>query len=303
MRKRLFFWGSLILAAALLGSCSFGERQKAQSEEDKSSLPPLSAAATPYRGPEAAVLFNETSGSFLLIDGQGAFRILSPGKSLPGTYTATESELSLLCDGEELRAYPGGGGYVIAGMAGHFLPTQQLSAFGDLGLIRRADREYSSEEGSYRLSDYSLQLALRYPETMSAPENLITDAVVVWDGAQGYVSGRNVTGDFSGEAEKYMENYMNRRVLGDFRLLYGEEGSFESLELLQEGVSGRLASAEAIISGGDKRIYVKCIMYTSTYADGTANYICKCFFAPEGDESCFNALANSVVNMTAVRRR
>lgn len=303
MIKRLYFWGAILLAALLLGSCSFGERRGAQPEGDNSSLPPLSAAATPYRGPEATVLFNETAESFLLIDGEGAFRILSPGMSLAGTYTATESELSLFCEGEELRSYPGGGGYVIAGMAGHFLPTRELSAFAELGLIRRADREYSSEEGSYRLSDYSLQLALRYPETMSAPENLITDAVVVWDGGLGYVSGRNVTADFAGEAEKYMESYMRERVLGDFRLLYGEEGSMESLELLQEGVSGRLASAEAVISGGENRIYVKCIMYTSTYSDGTANYICKCFFAPEGDVSCFNTLANSVVNMTAVRRR
>ena len=64
-----------------------------------------------------------------------------------------------------------------------------------------------------------------------------------------------------------------------------------------------MASAEGIILGGGERVYVKCIMYTSTYSDGTENYICKCFFAPEGDTEAFNALTSSVVNMTAVRRR
>lgn len=301
MRNKSYLLIILALAILLMGSCNFGP---GQGEEEKTTFTPeISVSAQPYAGPEAGDFFNGTGECFLSLDGEGGFCLFAPEKALRGTYTATEEELTLHCGGEEARAFPGGGGYIISGMAGVFLPVQQPSGFGELGLILVGDREYTEEEGSYRLSDYSLELALRYPDGMSAPENLISDAVVVFDGVAGYVTGRNVTADFSGDAGEFMDSYMAERVQEDFRLLYGAEGSFESLEQLDEGISGRLASAEGIILGGEERIYVKCIMYTSTYSDGTVNYICKCFFAPEGDSETFNALASSVVNMTAVRRK
>lgn len=300
MRKKLYLFGILMPAALLLGSCQPGEKQ---SEAYQSSLPPLSVSAEPYEGPEAVEMYNSASDCHLCIDGEGGFVLLWPEGSLQGTYRASETELSLLSGNEELPVYPGGEGYVLSGMAGMFLPLERSGSFAATGLVRSGEREYTEDGGALRLSDYALQLSLKYPETMSAPENLITDAVVIWDGAQGYVTGRNVTESFSGEPEDFMKSYMEKRVSEDFRALYGGAGEFESSELLSEGVSGRLASAEGIISGAGARIYVKCIMYTSTYSDGTVNYICKCFFAPEGDENSFNTLANSVVNLTAVRRR
>lgn len=301
MRKKPYLFGILAVAALFLGSCNFGESESAG--DKPGTLPQLSVTAQPYTGPEAGDFFNAASECFLSLDGEGGFALMAPGKSLRGTYTAADAELWLQCGGEELRSFSSAGGYVLSGMAGIFLPTEKPDDFTELGNIRIGDREYTEEEGNCRLSDYSLQLALRYPESMSAPENLISDAVVVWDGAKGYVTGRNVTEDFSGEAGAFMQSYMELSVAEDFRLLYGGEGSFESLEQLSEGVSGRLASAEGLIDGAGERIYVKCIMYTSTYSDGTVNYICKCFFAPEGDSAAFNALAASVVNMTAVRRK
>ncbi len=304
MRKKLYILAGLVFAALFLGSCNFGSGETGEESGSAPTIPSLAASAQPWAGPEALEYFNEAAGCSLCLDGEGGFALYASGLSLKGTYTATESCLSLTGGGEEARAYPGGGGYVLSGMAGLFLPVEERESFTELGILRAGDREYTEEAGgSYRLSDYSLQLALRYPDTMSAPENLITDAVVVWDGDKGYVTGRNVTGDFSGEAESFMDSYMRERVSGDFRLLYGGEGEFERLEPLNEGVSGRLASAEGLIAGAGERIYVKCIMYTSTYSDGTVNYVCKCFFAPEDDGEAFNALANSVVNMTAVRRR
>ncbi len=301
MRKKPYLFGILAIAVLFMGSCNFGEGEPAG--DLPTALPQLSVSAEPYTGPDAGDFFNAASECFFSLDGEGAFALMASGKSLRGTYSASETELWLECGGEELRVFPSAGGYVLSGMAGIFLPAEQQDGFTELGIIRTGDREYTEEEGSCRLSDYSLQLALRYPENMSAPENLISDAVVVWDGAKGYVTGRNVTEDFSGEAEGFMQSYMERSVQEDFRLLYGEEGSFESLEQLSEGVSGRLASAEGLMVGAGERIYVKCIMYTSTYSDGTVNYICKCFYAPEGDSAAFNALASTVVNMTAVRRR
>ncbi len=306
--KRKYIYLLLALAAAvlLLGSCNFGEKPGGDGPDGSANtIPELVASAEPYAGPGAGEYYNTASGCGLRIDGKGAFVLSASGLSAAGTYSATESELLFRsAGGEEAYAYPSGDGFVLSGMAGLFLPVEEKESFSELGVLRNSDREYAEEgSGTYRLSDYALQLALRYPDTMSAPENLIADAVVIWDKSSGYVTGRNVTEEFFGEAEDFMEEYMRGSVLPDFRLLYGAEGEFESLEPLSEGVAGRLASAEGLISGGGERIYVKCIMYTSTYSDGTVNYICKSFYAPEGDSESFNALANSVVNMSAVRRR
>ncbi len=304
-RKYIYLLLALAAAVVLLGSCNFGERAGLnEPDEPAATAPELAVSASPYAGPDAGEYFNDAADCSLRIDGQGGFVLLASGLSAAGTYTATEAELILLSGGEEAYAYPSGEGYVLSGMAGLFLPVEQMSGFSGLGVLRSSDREYAEEgSGTYRLSDYGLQLALRYPDSMSAPENLIADAVVIWDKSSGYVTGRNVTEEFFGEAEDFMSDYMLGSVLPDFRLLYGEDGEFESMQPLSEGVAGRLASAEGLISGGAERIYVKCIMYTSTYSDGTVNYICKSFYAPEGDSESFNALANSVVNMSAVRRR
>ncbi len=289
----------------LLGSCNFGTEAPEASPTPGPVLPQTVASAAPYRGPEAGEYFNAAEGISLRIDGAGGFVLSAAEGRLEGSYTATEEEIVFLCGGEELRGYPEEGGELrLAGVSGLFSPPRQHDSFSALGVAAVSDREYSEgAEGARVLADYTLQLSLSYPEEMSAPENLIADAVVVWDGEKGYVTGRNVTEEFFGEAEDFMSDYMLRRVLQDFRLLYGAEGTFERMESLAEGVQGRLASAEGLIVGGGERIYVKGIMYTSTYADGTVNYILKCFFAPEGDERSFNTLANSVMNMTAVRRK
>lgn len=304
-RAKLWLAAALAAAALLLGSCDY-ESIKPK-EEPKPSLPDFAAAAEAYPGPEKRDYFNARAGCYLCIDGEGGFSLGWEKGRTEGTYTATEHELLLQSGGEALRAYQRGEGLVLTGLGGIFLPLEEGTGFSAVGLAARFDREYSDEEGGVRrLSDYLLGVGLLYPAEMKAPENILTDAVLVWDGERGYVSGRNVTEDFAlsdMEAESFMEDYMRARVMEDFRLIYGGEGVFESLEMLSEGVSGRLASAEGVLTGGGERIYVKTIMYTSTYPDGTVNHICKCFFAPEGDQKSFNALANGVTGMTAVRRK
>lgn len=305
-KNRIYYIAAIFAVVLLLGSCNLNNK----ADTPKAATVPgdistqIAVSAKPYEGPVAAEMYNYSGKAQLRIDGEGGFLLSVSGLSLCGTYTAYEDEIVLRSGGEELRAYPSGEGYVLSGMAGIFLPLEEKESFSELGVIARSDREYIEESGgTYRLSDYVLQLALRYPASMSAPENLVADAVVIWDKALGYVTGRNVTEEFSGSAESFMESYMREKVLADFRQLYGREGSFETVELLSEGIAGRLASAEGIISGAEEKIYVKCIMYTSTYSDGTVNYICKSFYAPEGDQGSLSALTNSVVNMTAVRRK
>ena len=307
-KKRLVYIAPLLALTVLLGSCNLSERSgSAKSSGTDISTPfpaQMAVTASPYSGPAAGEYYNASTAAVLRLDGEGGFGLSVSGLSLAGTYSASEEEIVLNGGGEEARIYPSAEGYVLSGMAGIFLPVGKEESFSDLGVIAKSDREYMEESGgTYRLSDYTLQLALRYPASMTAPENLVTDAVVIWDNASGYVTGRNVTEEFFGEADDFMSEYMQNYVLPDFRLLYEAEGSFESVTPLNEGIAGRIASSEAVIEGGEVKIYVKCIMYTSTYSDGTVNYICKSFYAPEGDQAALGSLTNSVVNMTAVRRK
>ncbi len=307
-KKRLFYIVPLFAALLLLGSCNLSERASS-SKTSSSDLGPrfpaqIAVSAQPYTGPDAGEFYNASTAASLSVDGAGGFTLSAAGLYVSGTYSASEDELTLSSGGEEARLYPSAEGYVLSGMAGIFLPPEEKVKFSDLGVIAKSDREYMEEAGgTYRLSDYTLQLSLRYPATMSAPENLVADAVVIWDKASSYVTGRNVTELYRADAEDFMSDYMENYVLPDFRLLYGKEGRFDSLTPLDEGIAGRIASCEAAIKAEDESIYVKCIMYTSSYSDGTMNYICKSFYVPEGESDTLSSLANSVVNMTAVRRK
>ncbi|MBR2879742.1 MAG: hypothetical protein IKC02_03615 [Oscillospiraceae bacterium] len=307
-KKRMFYIVPILAALVLLGSCNLSQRPndpKSSGTDISHSFPAqITVSAEPYAGPSAGGFYNSSTGALLRLDGAGEYVLSASGLYVSGEYSAGEDELVLLGSGEEARLHPSGEGYVLSGMAGIFLPLEEKGKFSDLGVIAQSDREYMEESGgTYRLSDYTLQLALRYPAGMSAPENLVADAVVIWDKASSYVTGRNVTELYQGDAEDFMSDYMQNYVLPDFRLLYGKEGSFDSLTPLDEGIAGRIASSEALIKSEEESIYVKCIMYTSTYSDGTVNYICKSFYVPEGDQDSLTTLTNSVVNMTAVRRK
>ena len=305
MKTKALRRAALALAAAmLLGSCNFGPGA-GEEAPTLSPLPQLAVSAKPYEGPEEGSYFNLEVDCGLYLDGEGGFRFTSAEAFAEGTYTATESEIIFVCGGEEARGFFSGDGISLSGVRGIFLPAEE-GDFASLGFVADFDREYEQRpDGVRSLSDFGLQLGLEYPDAMSAEENLIADAVVIYDGDRGFVTGRNVTDAFAADAkgEDFMETYMAERIPADFRMLYGVDAAVETSALLDEGVAGRIASAEAVLTGGEERIYVKCIMYTSTSADGTVNYICKSFFAPEGDPKAFNALANGVVNMTAVRRK
>ena len=305
-KKSIFYIAALLVITVMMGSCNLSERSEKASGTDLGNhfAEGITVSAVPYEGPEAGEFYNGSTGAALRLDRAGEFFFAASEKYVRGTYSAFEDEIVLSLGGEEARLYPSAEGYILSGMAGIFLPREEKGSFSALGVIAKSDREYAEEaSGVYRLSDYNLQLALHYPSAMSAPENLVADAVVIWDKASGYVTGRNVTEIFVGDGKSFMAEYMENYVLPDFRLLYGKNGTFDSLTPLDEGIAGRLASSEAVIKADDERIYVKCIMYTSTYSDGTVNYICKCFYVAEGDQSALTALTNSVINMTAVRRK
>lgn len=287
------------VCALALGSC-----QLRQEVQPQSTLPDISVSATPAQAPPPGSYYNSQMDMGLLLDSEGAFAMFSGGESVKGTYALRGDDVVFTSGTEETAARLDETGLVFHDMPGVFLPVGVAESFSAIGVMLSGDREYTDlGNGTWQVCDYALGLAFVYPGDMSAPEGLLADAAVVWDGRESFVVGRNVTRDCTGAESAFLEGYMAGAVLADFRELYHESGSFESSSLLQENIPGRLASAEGVILTAQARYYVKVILYTSTYSDGTVNLICKAFYAPEGDTAAFNAIANGVTDMTAVRRK
>ncbi len=262
------------------------------------------AEATPAPKAETREFYNAAQELSLRIDGE-SFVLSRAGELVRGSCETQGNSLVLSWEGGEAAGTFDGDRLNFPAIRGDFLPAEEAGSPGALGLLMHPQREYGpTESGVLRMRDYELELALDCPEDFALPEGIIADALVVRDSGLGCVTGRNVSGEFDGgDAESFLENYMAEQLLSDARALYGGEAAeWRESGLLEENISGRLASAEGVLETGAGAIYVKSIMYTSTYADGTVNYICKSFFAPEGDTAAFNALANGVVNMSAVRR-
>lgn len=299
MRSRLIF-PLLFCFALALGSCQFRS-----APEPESSLPPLSVSGQAAQAPAPGSYYNSQTDVGLVIDSQGAFAMFSGSESLKGTYSLRSDYVVFASGTEETLARLDETGLVFEDMPGVFMPVGVAESFAALGVMLSGDREYTDlGDGRWQVCDYGLGLAFVYPGDMSAPEGLLSDAAVVWDGEKGYALGRNVTESLSGgDPESFLDSYMRVNIPSDFALLHGVSAAWESMELLQENIPGRVASAEGVLVTAAERVYVKVIMYTSTFSDGTVNYICKGFFAPEGDTAAFNALANGVTDMTAVRRK
>lgn len=297
--KKLF---SLFLGFCLaLGGCSFRGSGAASSA---SAVPQLSVTARPVEAPPPGSYYNSQTDVGLVLDDEGVWAMFAGENSLKGNYYLRGDDVVFASGTEEALAHLDETGLVFEDMPGVFLPIGVAESFASLGVMLSADREYTAlEDGSWQVCNYALSLAFVYPGDMSAPEGLLSDAAVVWDGKQAYVVGRNVSEQLQNQPEDFMREYMEQTVIDDFQKLFGSSGRYESMELLQENIPGRLSSAEGVIVTEQERIYVKVIMYTSTYADGTVNQICKGFFAPEDDTAAFNAMANGVTDMTAIRRK
>ncbi|MGN1002389.1 MAG: hypothetical protein ACI4PC_06420 [Oscillospiraceae bacterium] len=161
-------------------------------------------------------------------------------------------------------------------------------------------------DGTIRCRDYAKSLSFVYPAGMAVLEDALPGAAVVTNGDFLFVVGRNVTEDYAArglEPAGYIEDYVGGTVLNDVSQLCGPVSAAGEVTVLHEDIEGRSASAELLVTVGDVEVYIKTIMYLSTYNDGTVNYICKSILAPADDTEAFNTLALGVIGMGAARLR
>ena len=86
-------------------------------------------------------------------------------------------------------------------------------------------------------------------------------------------------------------------------MFFGAPTGSDPLRSVSGKVKGRLAAASLRISGPEAGADANVILYTSTYPDGTENYICKTYLVPAGDTARLKALEAAVTDMAAVRMR
>ena len=257
--------------------------------------------------------YNDYLRETLILDGYGGCSVSWPGGVMGGFYSRLDAG-DLIVQMSDLRLtvrIDGGGDLSIDGKAGRFLRDWDFWGItpGEAGIhpvtALPDTEEFPLGGGAYRYRDFPAGLALTYDGSLQIAAGRVPGAVCVADGKSGYVVGRNVTQGFlcrsSGSAEEFLEDYIRLSVFGDCEALYGAVEGYDGLRLISGETGGRLAAGELRLTCGAQEIAAHVILYSSAYADGTENFICKCVLAPAGETAQLDALAAGVYDMGAAR--
>ena len=274
---------------------------------DESAPPPVPEGASD--GLEGSY-YNDFLRETLTLDGHGACALSWPGGVMGGVYERTENGCTVyLADFRIDVLVDERGDLAVEGKRGVFLRdwdfwgiTPAETGAHPANTLPDTE-EFSLGGGAYRYRDYQAGLALTYDGDLQIAAGRLADAVTVADGKGGYVVGRNVTRRYltpGRSAKEFLEDYIKSDVFADFAALYGATEDFENLRILPGSEKqGRLAAGDLTLSGNGRSVMARLILYTSTYADGTENYICKCVFAPTEDAA--QSLTEHVRDMGAAR--
>lgn len=311
----------IFLALLLLGACGEQTPSAPPSGAPETATPPTAGQGgydVPGEEPEAVELvtdglegsyYNDYLGLTLTLDGAGGFLLRGGSENMSGTYLAAEDTLTLR-SGErtETASIDLDGDVTIEGRTGYFLRDWAFWGItaAEAGPALSDTRTGVSDngDGTSRYRDIENGVAFTYARGMEVLRGALVSAVAVTDGDGAYVTGRNVTELYftnSGTDDEFLEDYIKAFVLGDFSVLYGDILSYDSLELLHEGIDGRLAAATLRLKCTEEDVAAKAILYTSTFADGTVNYIAKTVFAPATLANGTEVLSAAVTDMGAVR--
>lgn len=272
-------------------------------EDAQAPLPPADSYEGRY--------YNDYLRLTLALDGRGSCTLTGSDTDAAGTYTLSDGRLLLdFGTRQETAAADGDGDITIDGRSGYFLRNWSFwhiteaeagTAFAPAG---NASESLQEADGGTRFRDFENHIAFTYTQDITVLPDLLIGAAAATDGQGGFVSGRNVTDSYFahiGTDDEFIEDYVKTYVFADFDVFYGGISGFDSFSLAHDGIEGRLADASLHLYNAENDISARVILYTSTYADGTANYICKSIFAPTDNEVQAQALGDAVSGMGAVR--
>ena len=337
MRTKRFVPALLAALCLLLCACSlpFGKTTAPEPSPSPSPTPPA-VSATPYDVPgeegqpedlaaETPPLlspaaegelwgsyYNDYHRCFLTLREDNSYTLQNSDGTTEGSYQLTDGMLALYHDetGARRGQVDEDGDIALEGVEGYFLRDWARWGITGQELAQSEEQEPASYsvtdngDGSFRYRNYDLNLAFTYDAGITLLDSRFLSAAGGSDGQGGYVVGRNVTDLYrtrSGSDDEFLEDYIKTFVFRDFESFAGSLLSFSDFLLHHDAVTGRLADATLRLSSAESAAVVQVILYTSTYADGTVNYICKTVFAPDGNNGALEGLALAVRNMGAVR--
>ena len=258
--------------------------------------------------------YNDYLRETLILDGCGGCTLAGAAGRAVGSYTAADGALTLTLDGETLTAGIDGRGDVrVEGRTGYYL--RDFARWGisedepgvPLPLSPGGTETIENDDGSVRLRDFGAGVACTCAAGTEILTGRLAGAVAVTDGSDGYVTGRNVTAAWTawdGGANAFLEEHIRTFTRAEFATLYGGEPSCGKLMFAEEdSVEGRLSGVVLPLRGPERAVTAELILYTSTYPDGTVNYIVKTYFAPEDDPAQLIALRDAVTDLSAVRMK
>ena len=249
--------------------------------------------------------YNDYLGMTLSLDGLGGCTLLGPEGTESGTYYAGEDgNLSLSFDQRRESAHADADGDLrLEGRTGYFLRNWDLWGItaAEAGLESVEATPEPEPGDALRWRDPEIGVALSYAPGLEVLPDVIAAGVAVHDRDVGWVTVRNVTEIYlthSGSADEFLLDYTRNFVFADYALLYSKADSYAGLTALHEGIDGRLAAVTLSLQSAGVNTYVRVLLYTSTYADGTVNYICKAVYA---GPNALDAMERSVTDAGAAR--
>ena len=277
------------------------------------------AAPTPALSADGleGAYYNDYLRLTLTLDGAGGCVLRSETGDETGTYGSdAEGALSLrFGERTENASVDADGDITVEGRMGYFLRDWEKWGIteAEAGVAPAAEPRDEAEanrvdngDGSFRYYDFDNGVALTCPEEMTVLTDRIVGGLAVRDGGNGCVTARNVTGIYSthgGTDDEFLWDYKKNFVFADFALLYGALDSYDSFVPEHAEIEGRLAAVTLSLKNGStaSTVQAKVLLYTSTYADGTVNYICKTVFADPAEAGALDALEKAVHDVGAVR--
>ena len=312
---------SALCLLLLLSGCGADPQSPAPAPTAAPALP-VSDGAVPGDEPDAGTAADAMAGSYyndylgmtLSLVGSGACTLHGGGTDAVGTYTVSPDGLTLDFGAvKETASCDEHGDITIEGRTGWFLRDWTLWGITEAEAGTPASpasvdmlETLDNGDGTLRSRDFADCVAVTYPTAYVLLPDRLSEALAVADGSGAYVIGRNVTeslGTFSGDAEGFLEDYIRTYTFADFDTLYNGLTAYAELQVFSDSTDGRLAAGTLRLSNPDHDIAATVILYTSAYADGTENYICKTFFVPAAESSRQADLSAAVTDMGAVRRK
>ena len=270
--------------------------------------------APPAAGQTCGSYYNDFLRETLTLCEDGTVLLRGAETELTGTWTEGEDGLALILDGAEVHAALNEGGDLeLDGRQGCYLRDWELwgitaaetgATDTETASLGVQDEVRDNGDGTVRCLGFSRGLAFTCPADMLLLNDSFLGAVGVTDGDGGYVIGRNVSTLYrthSGSDDEFLEDYIRSFVFSDFEAVYGAALGYQDLTLHHDAIACRLAHATLRLTSADTECDARVLFYTSTYADGTVEYICKTILVPADDTARMKALHEQVHDLGAVR--